>query len=187
MIDKPHHSPLHVGLDWRDFVTKPWTMPRPERDLPFQNSTGPVCNQKFHYNEIVSCIFGEKPDDYVPPKGFTFFSGFSPQYELQLNGQGKAYSSILQLRTDKVLNFLNTSSWDFVSNTVVVQYEQLVSRGTQGFIQQVEELTGVKAACPAIPAQDRPKRELDSEFVNWMNIHSDWFVENLIGYKKISS
>ena len=185
MVEKPHHSPLHVGLRWKKFVTKPWTMPRPERDLALKNSSGPVCQQNFHYNEIVSCVPGHKPANFTKPnKRFTFYSGHQPQYELMLNGDGEAYHSILQLRADKIVNFLNVSSWDYVSNVMVVQYERLVSQGTLGLVKQIEDLTGVSAACPPVPPQHRPIRRLNKNFVRWISDHADWSVENLIGYEK---
>ena len=181
----PHHSPLHLNLEWQEFVTKPWTMPRPERDLKYQNETGPVCQQQFHYNEIISCVPGEKPEGWVPEKGVTFFSGHQPQYELKVDGSGEPYASIIDLRRDKILNFVSVAEWDWVSKVMIIRYEDLLQKGTADFVRQIEEITGVKATCPGTLPQDRAQRELDSDYIQWMNANVDWEVEGMIGYSKM--
>ena len=32
MHERPHHAHAHIGLDWEEFVTKPWTGPRGPAD-----------------------------------------------------------------------------------------------------------------------------------------------------------
>jgi len=181
----PHHSPLHVRLPWQAFVTTPWTMPRPVRDLPYADSTGPVCYEKFQYNQIVSCIEGSRNDtDYrLPADGGGDFSGHKPIYELRNDGSGEPYASILGLRADKILNFLDVKKWPWVTDVIHVQYEALLERGTEFLIKEVEEKTGIKSSCTPNPPQQRRKRPLDKKYVKWMTDHVHWDVEELIGYK----
>jgi hypothetical protein len=48
---------------------------------------------------------------------------------------------------------------------------------------KIEASTGVKARCQASPKQVRSHRLVDEEFIDWMNMHVDWDVENMIGYE----
>ena len=58
----PYHAPLHHDLDWKDFVTKTWTMPRYNEDLVFANVTKETCP------EDIMCLYGKtkKPHDIIP-------------------------------------------------------------------------------------------------------------------------
>lgn len=180
----PHHSPLHVRLHWHEFVTKPWTMPRPTRDTLLTNITGPVCYEKFHYHQLVSCVRGHRNDtDYKPPEdGKGDFSGHQPIYELRDDGSGQPYSSIIELRADKIRNFLNTTELPWVKDLIAVQYEDLLNSGTGALLKQIEHATGEKSACAPSTSQVRRKRYIDPKFKAWITENTDWNAEKLIGY-----
>mmetsp|Transcript_24034 Transcript_24034/g.36071 ORF Transcript_24034/g.36071 Transcript_24034/m.36071 type:complete len:380 (-) Transcript_24034:945-2084(-) len=180
----PHHSPLHVRLSWKDFVTKPWTMPRPLRDIQVKDKSGPMCYEKFHYHQLISCIRGHRNDtDYKPPSdGRGDFSGHQPIYELRDDGSGEPYASIVELRADKIRNFLNTIEFSWVKDLITVRYEDLLNNGTEALLKQIEHATGEKAACAPSPSQERRKRRIDLNFERWITKNTDWSAEELIGY-----
>ena len=184
MMAKPHHAPLHLHLDWKEFVEKPWTMQRHQRDLDLVDKMGTKCQYKYAYNEIVPCLEGTKEDyNITKPR----FSNQKPQYELKADGSGDFYESIIDLRRDKILNFVrDVPDFPFVKEYILVNYEDLVHRGNKFLIEKVEALTGTKASCHPTPSQERKKRTVEKEFVRWMNSHVDWDVERLVNYRKVN-
>mmetsp|Transcript_10127 Transcript_10127/g.12516 ORF Transcript_10127/g.12516 Transcript_10127/m.12516 type:complete len:376 (-) Transcript_10127:62-1189(-) len=189
----PHHAPNHLYLKWYDFVTKEWGTERPRRDLelwersPDGNNT--ICQEKFKYNEILSCVKGSKDDeefvllrDRIPHH--TTYSGFKPFYELKRDGSGEPYGSILELRAAKIRNYLSVKEWYWVEDSIPVQYEALLRNGTDFLLSMIEDTVGIQRECDAIPSQERSRRPLKKEFVDWMTDHIDWEAESLIGYKK---
>lgn len=180
----PHHSPMHLRLDWKTFVTREWTMPRPDRDLTITNKTDVICQERFSYNQIVSCIPGKKPDGWVPIPGKPMFSGHLPQYELQDNGSGKAYRSIVHLRRDKILSFLRVARWEWIDSVLVTRYEDLLEHGTASMLKTISKRTGLVPNCDASPRQKKGQRALEKDFVRWMKKNVDWKVEELIGYQQ---
>jgi len=185
MMAKPHHAPLHLHLDWKEFVGKPWTMQRHQRDLDLVDKMGTKCQYSYHYNEIIPCLEGTK-EDYNISK--SRFSNHKPQYELKADGSGDFYESILDLRRDKILNFVrDVPDFPFVKEYIAVNYEDLVHRGNKFLINKVEALTGTNASCHPTPSQEgRKKRRIEKDFVLWMNSHVDWDVERLVNYKKVN-
>mmetsp|Transcript_4282 Transcript_4282/g.8297 ORF Transcript_4282/g.8297 Transcript_4282/m.8297 type:complete len:204 (-) Transcript_4282:271-882(-) len=197
----PHNMPNHNGLEWPAFVTTPWTMERPDRDINLSVKEGHICQQNFTYTEVISCVEGTVPDNYKEilaqqklEKGDTMHrkgqrrrslrSEFQPIYELKNDKSGKAYSSILYMREDKIRNFFTVESWDWVEAFIPVRYEKLLSEGTKFLLDDIKEKTGLEYTCvPDAKQPDRPKRPLDPKFIEWVNIHADWEVEGRIGYK----
>ena len=191
MRNVPHHSPYHLKLSWQEFVRRPWTMPRPKRDLVHKDSDGQVCYEKFRYNELVSCVEGSYEDEdykeWMEKTGYeskSNFSGHKPIYELKQDGSGEPFSSILEMRAAKIRNFLSIKDWDWVQDSIPVQYEKLLAEGTDFLITQIEEKLQIKRSCEAVPPQQRKKRELPPDYVEWMRYNVDWESENLIGYTK---
>ena len=178
-------------LKWKDFVTKSWDMPRPIRDLKLINKEGAVCQKRFSYNELVSCVKGSIDDvEYVELKkkntGPTF-SGHLPLYELKRDKSGEPYESVTHLRAAKIRNHLNVSTWDWVPHSIPVQYEALVRKGTEFLLREIEEYVGVERACKAVPPQIIKPRRLPKKFTEWLTEHIDWEAENLIGYREWGS
>lgn len=194
MRQKPHHAPKHLYLDWHNFVTKPWTMKRVGRDLEIEGvhdkngreqkvllSDDVNCQENFRYHQVVTC----HKYPYPETKRKYHFSEHHPVYELRNDGSGEPYSSIVDLRRDKILNFLDTAQFADVEELIQVKYEDMIRQGTGFVIKRIEKLTGMKAHCePTPPQKNRKKRELDDKYVKWISDHVDWDVENRIGYMK---
>jgi hypothetical protein len=177
---KPHHSPEHFNLAWQEFVTKPWTMPTSQGEdgdviLPGTENETIVCQHNFHPDEVVPCM---EMESGVMQSGLEIF----PVYEMRNDGSGKSYDNILELRADKIQNFLSIADFDGIQDLFPVQYEQLVRNGTATLIHNLEEALGVKAHCSPIDPQNLPSRSLALEYVEWMKEHVDWETEALIGY-----
>jgi len=190
MRNVPHHAPEHLHLEWKEFVTKPWTMERPKRDEIHKDSNEKVCYEKFRYNELISCIEGSREDpdylEWAKKTGYKAkhdFSGHKPIYELKQDGSGEPFSSILEMRAAKIRNFLSLKEWKWISNSIPVQYEKLLSDGTDFLLTQIEEELGIKRQCKAVPPQNRKKRQLPPDYVKWMTENVDWESEGLIEYE----
>eukprot|EP00978_Attheya_sp_CCMP212_P002045 scaffold4212_cov52-Attheya_sp.AAC.4 len=172
MFEYAHHSPAHFKMsNWKPFVTKPWTMERPADDLQPENATfdEPICRSRAFYNDIMPCL--QNSTNYY--------------YELRRDGSGLPYDSIVDLRRDKILNFLNVSQFEGVTYFRRIRYEDQVIHGTAEFLTHIEGLTGVKAKCTPLPPHVLDRKPMDPRFIRWMNNHVDWETENLIGYEKL--
>jgi len=139
------------------------------------------CQEGFRYDEVNSCV--KHPlkkrinGDDAPYER-------SALYELRNDGSGLPYGSVLDLRRDKIRNFLGVAGYHFVSGIVPVRYEELLRDGADFLIQRVESLTGVEAKChPSPPKAYKRPRRMESDFVDWMTKYVDWNVEALIGYE----
>lgn len=171
----PHHSPLHKNLEWKEFVTTPWTMPRFGRDLRIANHTPSsradrICEQGFYYDQVVPCL-----DD--SPVG-----EMHPLYEHN-PVSGRPYKSILDLRRDKILNFVSIEHYDGVAFFDAWKYEDVVEQGSAQLVKQLEEVMGVTATCQSRETEEWKRIQLDLDYVKWMQEHVDWDnSEAVIGY-----
>jgi hypothetical protein len=100
------------------------------------------------------------------------------------DGSGIPFASILELRAAKIDNFLSTQEYPGVQDLWIVPYEQVLRDGTWNFIQRLERATGVTAQCIPSPPQNRRKRKLDPEMIEYVLSHVDWEAEHRIGYYK---
>jgi hypothetical protein len=191
----PHHSPAHLrtdentntsersaGNDWQVFLTKAWTMPRVGLDLElFGNET---CQEHFAYKDIVSCTVEPLPKSHYGHK--LRYSENQPFYEMRNDGSGIPYDNILEMRTDKIRNFLSVADFEGVSDAWVLQYEHLVKQGTTKLVERVAEVTGIEPNCKPKPPQIRkPKqsRFISADMAAHIRNHLNWTVENMIGYE----
>ena len=172
MHERPHHAHGHIGLDWKEFVTKPWTGPR-----------GPADHDKMEsaiHVEDLDCIAGYKFDEVIPcsEEDFTISDppGYGPyMYELKHDESHRAYGSIIELRTAKILNFLQVPKFHGVKAFFPERYEELNMRGTAEFIKQLEEVTGLKADCKPFDGTGVVKhKNVDPEYTRWMNKYHNW-------------
>ena len=113
-------------------------MPRPERESMNEHNSGQnICQYQFSFNEVVPCHL--EPDveqkrlrrsamkwlalskrngnsqldihsTRVPPAGK---GTRTPCYELNHDGSGKPYSSILKMRSDKIRNHFSVKEYDW--------------------------------------------------------------------------
>ena len=210
MRRSPHHASNHVGLGWREFLERPWTTERVGRDLDlwreinrtereakvgeggeedhlrngkfFRKSR--ICQDSFRFDEVISCYKHPVPDEYWEERSHSY-SQRQPLYEMRQDGSGLPYKSILELRSDKIRNFLSTLDFNRVWDTWTVQYEDLVKDGTEILVRSLEEEAGIKARCkPELPQKGRRKRMIGIDLVQYLVDHVDWEAEALIGYTK---
>ena len=175
MYDKhAYHAPHHLNFGWKDFVTTPWTLP---------NYTAPQnvtrCWQDFLPDEIVPCLEAERPTEVLKESSNMIFE-IRAAYELQNNGSGKPYKSIVDLRADKIRHFLGLKS--LVHSFYPVQYEYNVLHGTAPLIENLEQALGVSATCVPSPPQEMHYRSYPKEFIEWMKENVDWQAESMVGY-----
>lgn len=182
MRKKPYHSPYHFDLDWKTFLTRPWGMERGPADQQLihdgleHNTT---CMHRFPFENIIPC---SKLDRNMYNGTQKSGKKIGVNYELNQDGSGNAYDSILQLRSDKIRNFLNVSTYDGVHAFYPVQFEYMVSQGTSQLIGELEKVTGLKAKCQRPAPHALKEKQYDASFVRWVNVHLDWETEKLIGY-----
>ena len=195
MKEVPHHASDHLDLPWEEFVTKTWTMERLAKDelwrehqLQEHNDTGRICQEHFHYHEIVSCLTRPYPEGYWGSHRTHRFSQHQPFYEMKVNDPlGRPYSNILQMRADKIRNFVESGTYSNVKGFWHYQYEYLLKTGTADLVEKIERVTGRKRnpdTCTIYEPQDRRKRKMDPAFFDYMIDHVDWEAEALIGYVK---
>lgn len=148
----PHHAPAHIGLKWKEFVTKEWTTERLPKDQAFfeqqrtiGNSTGRICQEKFHYHELNSCITRPWPKGHWGPHNKHRFCQHQPFYEMKVNDpKGTPYKNILEMRADKIRNFMESATYSNVEGFWHYRYEELLKTGTQELIENIERATGLK-------------------------------------------
>lgn len=179
----PHHSPAHLKYtaedQWENFLSTPWTMERVGNDR-WPNQTEP-CQQFFEWKDIISCQRYPIAKEEI---GEHRFSNHQPFYEMRNDGSGKPYENIMELRTDKIRNFQTVKDYEGVSAVLTMQYEYLLSKGTQEMLDQISELTGIEPNCKPYPAQNRAARSLSPDMKAYIDKHLNWTVEGWIGYHK---
>eukprot|EP00592_Proboscia_alata_P006416 CAMPEP_0194355504 /NCGR_PEP_ID=MMETSP0174-20130528/3403_1 /TAXON_ID=216777 /ORGANISM="Proboscia alata, Strain PI-D3" /LENGTH=331 /DNA_ID=CAMNT_0039124797 /DNA_START=164 /DNA_END=1159 /DNA_ORIENTATION=+ len=200
MRARPHHATGHWNgrknqkLEWKKFLTTPWTMPRTPNDKDYlqkqfdQGKTSSAmveCQAGFSYRDLNSCLpspFDEEANKMYRRAGAGLVF---PKYEMVPDGSGRAFHSILDLRAEKIENFLSVADYNFVSKLIVVRYEDLKYGGTEMLIREIEEYTGIKAMCKPYAAQlKKPGYHLQRDQIEWLNKHVKWKTEHLIGYKQ---
>jgi hypothetical protein len=167
-------------------VTKPWRGPRKINDYHLLKKSGGyeevnkemknTCIANYTWNEVIPCV----------EEDFTLIEGYARyMYELLHDGSGRAYSSIVDLRREKILNFLTMEKMMGVKSFHPTRYEDLYKSGTADLLEMLERETGKKAKCEAIEGKGVVKhKDVPKAFVAWMNKYADWEVERLIGYSK---
>merc|ERR1712032_373894 len=177
----PHHSPAHLFLDWYPFVTKPWTMDRIGTDLDPKMTNETRCQGRFIYRDIISCEVKPLPVESYNHK--LHYSEEKPFYEMKNDGSGLPYSNILDMRSDKIKNFLSVQNLPGVRDMYVVQYEYLLKMGTSDLINKISKITGIEPKCTPYGPQIRRARNTSDEFIQYITDHINWDIEQLIGYE----
>eukprot|EP00571_Detonula_confervacea_P000033 CAMPEP_0172323734 /NCGR_PEP_ID=MMETSP1058-20130122/49452_1 /TAXON_ID=83371 /ORGANISM="Detonula confervacea, Strain CCMP 353" /LENGTH=413 /DNA_ID=CAMNT_0013039813 /DNA_START=194 /DNA_END=1435 /DNA_ORIENTATION=- len=184
MHERPHHAHDHIGMGWKDFVTKPWVGSRGPADHTKMEKAKAEgfriekwgCLAGYNFDEVIPC----SAEDSVKKDGYS-----SLMYELKHDGSHRAYNSVIELRTQKILNFLQVPTFHGVKAFFPERYEALNMRGTADFLKQLEEVTGLTANCKPFPGTGVVKhKNVEKEYTEWMNIYHDWDVEAMIGYVK---
>ena len=179
----PHHSPEHISKHWSVFLSKPWTMDRIGSDLLLTGNE--ICQENFHYRDIISCVREPLPRTHY--NHTLRYSEQQPFYEMRNDGSGIPYNNIMELRADKIRNFLSTSQYPGVADVWVLQYEFLLQTGTQHLLDRISEWTGITPTCEAKPPQIRKQkikeRTVTPDFAAYVRKNLNWTVEKLIGYE----
>jgi hypothetical protein len=181
MRSSPEYAPNHVGkhkeghivpLPWKEFLEKPWTMDRPERDLPLQNATNTRCQLEFHYDQVVSCA--EKATGGTD----------NPIYELRQD-DGTAYESILQLRAAKLRNHQSVQNWKHVKKFLTLSYENTGKEFKSRLLSEIHQFADWTAACSGdvLPPLAEHTAIMSTEFFDYVNRNADWTAEALVSYK----
>jgi len=145
----------------------------------WNNLTTP-CQQHFDYRDIISCAVEPVPKNEYDHK--LMYSEHQPFYEMRNDGSGEPYNNIMELRTDKIRNFLSIKQYEGVADVWTVQYEYLLTKGTAELINQVSAWTGVTPKCKPMPPQQRRNRPVEKEMAAFIRDHLNWTVEAWIGY-----
>eukprot|EP00569_Conticribra_weissflogii_P005876 CAMPEP_0171341856 /NCGR_PEP_ID=MMETSP0878-20121228/12267_1 /TAXON_ID=67004 /ORGANISM="Thalassiosira weissflogii, Strain CCMP1336" /LENGTH=312 /DNA_ID=CAMNT_0011844311 /DNA_START=177 /DNA_END=1115 /DNA_ORIENTATION=- len=179
MRERPHHAHDHMNLDWRSFVTKPWIGYRGPHDaLTMKNNTrsSAACLDRYSFVEIMPC----SPEDSKQIHGY---GGY--KYELNHDGSEKPYSSIVDMRKEKIINHLSVANFEGTKAFLPNQYEDLYRDGTGVLLEKLKELTGLEPRCEGIEGKGVVKhKEVQRDYVKWMNRFVDWGVEGQIGYQR---
>eukprot|EP00531_Pseudo-nitzschia_arenysensis_P014457 CAMPEP_0116144080 /NCGR_PEP_ID=MMETSP0329-20121206/15798_1 /TAXON_ID=697910 /ORGANISM="Pseudo-nitzschia arenysensis, Strain B593" /LENGTH=684 /DNA_ID=CAMNT_0003639453 /DNA_START=149 /DNA_END=2203 /DNA_ORIENTATION=- len=175
----PEYAPDHAGkhqeldhpvpLGWKEFLSKPWTTERPDSDLGLVNSTGPVCQMGFQYDEVVSCS--------QSAKGIG-----DPMYELYENGQ--PFGSIIDLRAAKLKNHHGVlESWPSVKKMIQVSYETTAQDFKTKLLHEILEFTGwndVPCSGDIPPPSLDSSKDMTVEFVEFVNERANWETEERV-------
>ena len=105
-------------------VNKPWRGPRKLNDYHLlkksggdeevNSDMGNSCIANYTWNEVIPCAEGD----------FELIDGYARyMYELMHDGSGRAYSSIVDLRREKILNFLTMEKMRGVKSFHPTRYE----------------------------------------------------------------
>ena len=201
MIEKPYHMSEHmkgfddsgvpIPLPWEEFVRKPWTMKnRSKTDYKlmaerkkYPNKFLP-CRTGMEFHEVIPCRFdpGTVPQHLVRTQ--------NPVYELKRGGSNdEPYGSILELRSDKIVNFLlEVPLLQDLGGYLAVRFEDLLRNGTATFLQQVGEMIGIPQLPPECqPQGPRPemigRRKIPDGLRQWVEDHLVLSTERLLGYR----
>ena len=200
MIEKPYHMPDHfkgfdgnynpIPLYWEDFVTRPLTMPnRTEIDWSYisNNKTKQaVCKFGFEFHEIAPC---RRADVFLNTVGNSYEPLYELRRELRHDVRGVPFDNIMQLRSEKIRNFLfEVPKMRRVEGYLAIRYEDLVRNGTQPMLAQVAEMLGLRRLprnCTPHIAQPQKlgKRRIPQGLRQWISQHLDAQTERLLGYK----
>ncbi|KAL7472845.1 hypothetical protein ACHAXS_013229 [Conticribra weissflogii] len=137
-----------------------------------------TCEHRFPFDEIIPC----SRLDRNMWNGTMNGKLVGVTYELNHDGSGKAYDSILELRRDKIKNFLDVANFKGVGAFIPIQFEYMVTRGTGELVEEIEKLTDIQAHCQRTGPQTLKAKDFEPQFIQWMNDHVDWNVEKLVGY-----
>jgi hypothetical protein len=185
MRTHPQYMPNHANIDdWKEFLTREWTMQRPERDNEMESKHGKVCQMDFGFDEVVSCVESLEDDPTT-----------NPIYELKRDGSGEPFESILELRAAKFHNHVEQMS-QWVRSVNVVQYETLLDKVTDhsgktvpGIFDLIEKLAAdldLEWSCSIRYAEPvRITSTHTADFVTYLNKHVHWDAEALFGYTPI--
>ena len=177
MKERPHHAHDHIGLEWLNFVTKPWIGKRGphDRNITSDMKKNVSCFGQFKYVDVMPCSREDSPKK----PGYADY-----KYELLNDGSERAYSSIVDLRTAKIRNHLSAARFNSTREFYPFRYEDLSTNGTELLLSLLERCIGIERKCKAsAPMNEVKHKEVPDDYIDWMNNYVDWDVEAKIGYQ----
>jgi hypothetical protein len=203
MRRNPINAPSHKSMKWEDFLTSPWERTRSHLDSASSSSNElELCSFDFTYHEIIPCHTQRDPD-----------SADFPLYELRHTQSGFdmdadiPYSNLLDLRADKIQNFLSTARFPGVVHLIKLRYEDLVwdsatytdddsyltlpFPGIAGLLETIRDHTTLTPDASAgwildetgfFKAEPLQGVDMNEDYVKFIEKHVNWSVEALIGY-----
>jgi hypothetical protein len=182
---------MAIPLEWKEFVTQPWIGFRGSMDKNTSEIPGGIesaeCMDSYSFYDAVPCSKYDSP----------FLRGLGEyKYEYQHDGSERGFSSIIDLRREKILNHLSVANFRGTRAFLPYRFEDLNENGTGMLLKSMEEATGMKARCNATVGKAPHRRRLDvkkhitqhrelpKDFIKWMDRFVDWEVESRIGYFK---
>lgn len=208
MRESPYHSPSHIArfdnvtgtvipLPWNEFVRKPWTTSHTQWDRKLATTSEvrrqPICRQHFTMEQVVPCR-SDNQTAQGPPWNIPLrkWRGYEPIYELRRDGSGKPFDTLLQLRSDKIVNWILQLPLILqIGGFIAVRYEDLLEYGNESLLQRIAEIvadgasTNLPAACNATGPQPERigRRQVPEDIREWINYHVDPKTEKLVGYR----
>jgi len=174
MRQNPLYAPNHENMEWKDFLESPWTIVPWVSDLLYADEKGRNCQQNFAYSQVKPCHQYSYKDKY-------------PLYEMKPGSKSIPFNNILELRTEKILNFISTMYMEQVQSFLSVKYEDLLFSGVSDLLGRIEMASGLIGSCPdeeylkfKLPEF---KATTDNEYYSYILEHLDWSTELLVGYK----
>jgi hypothetical protein len=173
-------------------VNKPWTLPnrsKKDYELLQQRKENPkrifTCRNGMKFHEVMPCHFdpGTVPEAVVREQ--------NPVYELKRGSTitDEPYSNILELRSDKIVNFLlEIGLIQDLGGYLAVRFEDLLTNGTRGFLEDVGKMIGLDELPPECqPQAPRPeligRRTIPDGLRTWVEDHLILRTERLLGYR----
>ena len=173
-------------LEWKEFVTKPWIGRRGKKDREISRTNRGMnsakCMDSYSFYDAVPCsvddapIISEEMGEY--------------KYEYKRDRSERGFSSIIDLRREKILNHLSVAEFRGTRAFLAFRVEDMNDNGMVALIKSLEEATGMKANCTAaldlalVQQNTIAPEELPEDYIEWMDRFVDWDVESRIGYSR---
>jgi hypothetical protein len=149
---------------------------------------GETCLWRYSVLDAVPCVFDANATQY-PAIPDSLLRGYVPLYELRRDQSQRPFANLLELRAEKIVNFLIEVPLVYkdLGGYVAVRYEDLVRDGTRPFLELVAGLLGLKNLPPdCTPMGPQPerlgRRNIPEDFRRWVVQHMDPDLEHLLGY-----
>ena len=193
----------HDLLDWKDFVNRPLHLIEHDDEDNKPTDKDDVaklktCQKGYALNTVSPC---RGNSNYVPkplhniPKAFLRHLPFdinNPIYEHNPI-DGRPFENLLQLRTEKVRNFLSLPERWELAGIGFIQYDSLLGNGLKSLTEDIGRTLGIPndneknnnaSTCPSVAPFEKDPYNLTDDYKDWVTKAVNWDVENLIGYHR---